>query len=289
MTRVAFLGTGAMGARMAARLIDAGFTVTAWNRTPDRAAPLAERGAALAETPAAAANEADVVLSMVRDDDASRSVWLDAETGALAAMPSDALGIECSTVSTPWVRELDAAFSRAGRLFVDAPLAGSRLQAEAGQLIFLAGGTPVALERAAPAFSAMGSAVHRVGEPGAGTTVKLMVNALFGGQLALMAELLGLAEEAGVDVANAVRAIVATPVCSPALEAAAAAMLAGRFAPAFPIDLVEKDFATLRRTADAFGAEVPVTGAVGRVYERASAGGHAEDNITGVVQLYRRP
>ena len=255
MKHIAFLGLGAMGSRMAARLVDAGFAVTAWNRTPDRAPALVDAGLELAETPAAAARGADVVIAMVRDDAASRAIWLADGCGALATLSAQAIAIECSTLSVPFTGELHQRFAQAGRVLVDAPVAGSRPQAEAGKLIFLAGGSAAAVTRIKPVLEPMAGAIHHAGDAGAGATVKLMVNALFGAQLAMLAELLGFARKAGIDAQTAVALIGATPVCSPAAGLAASAMLARSWAPAFPIDLVAKDFELLRASAAANGCD----------------------------------
>jgi 3-hydroxyisobutyrate dehydrogenase len=283
MTKIAFLGLGAMGSRMAARLIAAGHDVTVWNRTP-KSDTLP--GARVAGTPRAAAIWADVVISMVRDDAASSAVWLDTGSGALGAMARGALGIEASTVTPMQARRLHEAAAAQGIGFLDSPLAGSRPQAEAGQLIFMAGGAPEDFARGEPVLGAMGGAAHHAGTAGAGATVKLMVNTLFGAQLAIMAELMGLAERVGVDPARAVEIVGATPVVSLAVKGAAGAMLARAFAPAFPIDLVEKDFGLAVETARESGAMLPVSEAVREVFGQAKAEGLGGDNITGIVQRY---
>lgn len=287
MTRIAFLGLGAMGARMAHRLLDAGHQLRVWNRSPQRADALVAAGAVRADSPREAVQGVELAISMVRDDDASRAVWLDPQLGALQGLSPGSLALECSTLSVGWVRELAAGLGDRGVGFLDAPLAGSRPQAEAGQLIFLVGGESDHLERARPVLEVLGGAIHPVGENGAGATVKLMVNALFGTQLALLGELLGFAERQGVDPGRAVKALGATPVCSPAAKLAAGAMLAGQWAPAFPVELVAKDFGLLAASAGAVGASVPVGEATGEVYRAAERAGYGGDNITGVVRLYR--
>lgn len=286
--KVAVLGLGAMGARMAGGLVDAGFEVTVWNRSPGRVPDLVTRGARAADTPADAARGADVVMSMVRDDDASAAVWLAEGTGALAALSEHAIGVECSTVSLPHARALARAFERAGRRFVDAPLAGSRPQAEAGQLIFFAGGEAAIVDQLRQVLEPLAAAVHHAGGSGSGAAVKLLVNALFGAQVALVAELIGLADAAGIDAVRATEIVASTPVCSAAAHGAAAAMLARSWAPAFPIDLVAKDFALIERSAERDGAAVPLCSRVQEIYERALDAGFGGDNITGVFQLYDR-
>ncbi len=289
MTRIAFLGLGAMGSRMAARLIDAGHHVTLWNRTPERADALAGLGASVAQSPRTAARKAQIVISMLRDDAASENVWSNPETGALRGMQKGALGIECSTLSPEHIRALHTHAREAKLAFLDAPLAGSRPQAEAGHLIFMAGGETAHVARAKPVLLAMGGAVHHAGGAGDGALVKLMVNALFASQLATLAELLGLAGHGGVDPSRALDIIAATPVMSPAANAAGNAMLAGSFAPAFPIDLVCKDMSLTEGTARALELELPMTHASAETFDRASVAGLGRANITAVAKLYSDP
>ncbi|MCA8907644.1 MAG: NAD(P)-dependent oxidoreductase [Rhodospirillaceae bacterium] len=286
MSRIAVLGLGAMGSRMAARLLAAGHAVTVWNRTATRTEVLHSAGAAVTTSPREAAAAADVVLAMLRDDDASRDVWLDEETGALAALAPGAIAIECSTLGLDWVRILAARCAAAGRAFLDAPVAGSRPQAEAGQLVFLVGGSADTVALAQPVLSALGSAVHHAGPAGAGAMAKLAVNALFGIQVATLAELVEAIRRQGFDAERALDAIAATPACSPAAKAAAGSMLADAFAPLFPVDLVEKDFGYVQAAAGAVDA-APMTAAARAVFLRAMREGLGADNLTGIVRLYR--
>lgn len=283
MAQVTVLGLGAMGARMAARLLGAGHELTVWNRSPEKAAALVEAGARRADTPRSAVAEAEFAVAMVRDDEASRRVWLDPGTGALAGMRPDAVAVECSTVSLGWMQELATRFAEQGRAFLDAPVVGSRPQAEAGQLIVLAGGDQAVLARAEPILGAVSGTVHHAGPAGSGAAVKLAVNALFGIQLAAVAELIGLLRRSGLDAGRAVAIIGATPVCSPAAKGAAAAMLAEAYAPLFPIELVEKDFSYALATG---ATSLPLVEAGRGVFARAIAQGFGGDNISGVARLY---
>ena len=286
MKKIAFLGLGAMGSRMATKLIETGHDVTVYNRTAERAVALVERGAQLADSPRAAAAGADIVLSMVRDDDASAEVWLADDTGALAGLGPGAMAVECSTLSLPHVRRLSAAFATAGRTFVDAPLAGSRPQAEAAKLIFFVGASEENFNIVKTVLAPLAAAIHHAGATGAGMTLKLMVNGLFGVQLAAFAELIGFARASGIDVPKAIDIIGSTPVCSPAANAAAGAMVARLWSPAFPIALVAKDFTLLHESMSSGTSSLPVSSCTGQVYADAIAAGFGADNITGVVQLY---
>jgi 3-hydroxyisobutyrate dehydrogenase len=287
MTNISVLGLGAMGSRMAANLMKAGHAVTVWNRSPDKAARLVAAGARLAATPRAAAREADFVIVTVRDDEASRAIWLDPTNGALEAMGPDAMAIESSTLSVHWVRELGAIAANSGVAFLDAPVAGSRPQAEAGQLIYFVGGEASAFARAELLLKAMGGSVHHAGAVGSGAGVKLMVNALFGIQLAAIGELVGFAKKIGLDTAKATEILGSTPVCSPAAKLAAGAMLAGNFTPMFPIALAEKDFGYVVAVAERAQADVPISVAAHQVFAEALLRGYGEDNITGVVKVYQ--
>jgi 3-hydroxyisobutyrate dehydrogenase len=284
MAGVAFLGLGAMGSRMAARLIAAGHDVTVWNRSADAAQPLVAAGAKTAGSPAEAAVDAGFLVSMVRDDAASRTVWT-GDGGALAAMRDDAVAIDCSTLSLAWVRELSALMADAGRVFLEAPVAGSRPQAEAGELIFLAGGSREAFGAAAPLFDAMGKAAHRVGEHGSGIAAKLVVNAMLAVQAATIAETVCALEKAGLDPERIFAAALQTPVFGPAAHGLAKSVLARAFPPLFPVELAEKD---LSYALDVSPADMPVTDAVRAVFAKAVAAGHGEEHLTAVARLYER-
>ena len=286
MAKVAFLGLGAMGSRMAANLINAGHELTVWNRSPERARPLAEAGAKAAPTPRAAVEGVDFAISMVRDSDASRDVWLHPDSGALSNLPSDAIGIECSTVSPDWIKELAREFQMHGRAFLEAPLSGSRPQAEARQLIFLTGGDAQILATAEPILRAMGNAVHHAGPVGNGIIVKLTVNALLGIQVAAMGELIGFLKYTGADEAKAIDILTSTSVCSPAAKIAAASMISHNFAPLFAAELMEKDLGYILAAAEAAQARIPVSGAAREAFREALSEGHAHENMTSIVQLY---
>lgn len=286
MTQIAFLGLGAMGSRMAANLLEAGFAMTVWNRDASKADSLTARGAKLAGAPRAAAKGADLVIAMVRDDEASAAIWLDAETGALAGMRPGAVAIESSTLTLTHTARLTEAARAKGVAFLDAPVAGSRPQAEARQLIHLVGGDVVALSRAEPALKAIGGAIHHAGPNGAGMAMKLAINTLFGIQVAALAEIVGVLSRQGVEASRAAEIIGATPTASPAAKGALASMAAGMYAPMFPTELVAKDFAYALAGAQALGAATPITKAAAEVFEAAVAHDLGAEQLTSVRKLY---
>lgn len=286
MAKIAVLGLGAMGSRMAHNLLSAGHTLSVFNRTQTRAQALIEAGATWASTPKQAASQAEIIISMVTDDDASRQVWLGAETGAVHGLRPDSIAIESSTLTLPWTQELAKRISSSGASFLDAPVVGSRPQAEAGQLVYLVGGDMSAFERVKPVLSVMGGRTEHIGPAGQGMVMKLVVNALFGIQVAALAELLGLIRSTGVSEARAVEVLGELPVTSPAARIAATQMLARNFTPLFPIDLVEKDFRYVTESAGESRADLPITQSVQAIYARAKADGYGADHISGVAKLF---
>jgi 3-hydroxyisobutyrate dehydrogenase len=288
MSRVAVLGIGAMGLRIAQNLLNAQHQVIVYNRTQDKAMPLVNQGAVYAATPREAAAQANIVISMITNNDVSRSIWLDLETGAAIGLLKDAIAIESSTLTVAWVRELAAAIEGRGAAFLDAPVVGSRPQAEARKLIYLVGGKATALAQAQDVLLSAGATIHHVGEVGQGTAMKLAVNALFGIQVAALAEAIGMLTKLGIDREKALECLGEMPVLSPAAKMAGNLMMQNNYAPLFPIELVEKDFRYVVETAQAVDAFTPAASAIREVYRDAIAKGYGSDNITGIAQLFLR-
>jgi len=286
MSKIAVLGIGAMGSRMAQNLLKANYPVVVYNRTVDKVKPLLEQGAIYAETPREATEQANITISMVTDDEASRSLWLTPETGAIAGLRQDAIAIESSTLTVAWTRDLAATIESRGAAFLDAPVVGSRPQADAGKLIYLVGGKAEILTRVQDIFWVAGTAVHHIGTIGQGMAMKLAVNALFGMQIAALAEVIGMLAKHGVTGTKAMDCLAELPVVSPAAQGAGSLMLTHNHAPLFPMNLVEKDFRYVLQTAQAVHAATPAAAAIRGIYQDAIAKGYGNDNITGIVQLF---
>jgi 3-hydroxyisobutyrate dehydrogenase-like beta-hydroxyacid dehydrogenase len=287
MKTVAVLGTGAIGSRMARRLLKAGYQTVVYNRTAERARQLAGDGAIVAATPREAAARADAVIAMVSDDTASRAVWLADGDGAAAGLRRDALAIESSTLTPAWIGELGAVLGARGARFLDAPVVGSRPQADAGALTYLVGGAPDHVAAARDLFAAMAGAVHHIGAIGSATVVKLAVNALFACQAAALAEMLGVVRRAGLDVKDTMKVIAALPITSPAMQGIGAQIAERSFAPLFPVRLVEKDLRYALTLARAVDAAAPICQTTHDLFVRANASGHGEDNISGIAQMFK--
>ena len=282
---VAVLGLGAMGSRMAGRLLAQGYPVVVYNRSPDPVVDLVDRGAEAADTPRQAAREADVILAMVRDDAASRELWLEPRSGAVAGLRSRTMAVECSTLTPAWARQLGEAVEAAGAAFLDAPVVGSRPHAATGTLTFLVGGAPEGVDRVRPILDALGSTVHRVGPVGSGMTMKLAVNAMFALQAAGLAELLTTVTRSGIERSTATEVLNSLPTASPAAARLATVMASREFAPNFPIALVAKDLGYAAALARGAGVDAPVVEAAGRSFSGAVDRGFGDLDITGILQF----
>ncbi len=285
MAKISVLGLGAMGSRMAANLMKSGHQVTVWNRSPQAVQALVDAGAQSAQTPKDAASGSDFVISMVRDNDASRQVWLDPDTGALEGMSTGTIAIESSTLTAEWVRELGTHMTEHTISLLEAPVVGSTPQAEAAQLTYLVGGDADILTRSEAVLKTMGSAIHHLGPLGSAALAKLATNTLLGIQVTVLAELIGMLKRSDADVARVLEVVATTPAWSMVAGRVSALMLAGNFAPQFPIDLIEKDFGY---TLQAVGSDsaAPTIAAARGVFRAAIERGFGKDNMTGVVKLF---
>ncbi|MBK1788109.1 NAD(P)-dependent oxidoreductase [Prauserella cavernicola] len=200
---VAVLGTGVMGLPMAANLLDAGLGVRVWNRTAERARPLAERGAEVAADPKAAVEGADLVVTMLADGQAVR----DTVEPVLDSFAPDAVWLQMSTIGADWTRTLAGLAHAAGVAFVDAPVLGTRQPAEQGALVVLGAGPEELRPRCAPVFDAVGARTLWVGETGAASGLKLVANAWVLALTNATAESVALARELGLDPALFLEAI----------------------------------------------------------------------------------
>lgn len=286
-TRVAFLGLGIMGSGMARRILDAGFPLSVFNRNPDKAASLASAGAVVAPSARKAAAHADIIVSMVADDQAARAIWL-GKDGALAGAAPGALCIESSTASVGWASELSAAAAAKGCEFLDAPVTGSRVHAAGGELRFLVGGTASALARATPVLSAMGKTINHLGPAGSGALVKLINNFVCGVQVASFAEALAMIERSGLDRAGALEVLTQGAPGSPLVRTVAARMTAGDYTPNFFLKLMAKDLTYAIQEGRSLSVELATATAALADFQRAITAGLGDSDMSAVAEPLRR-
>jgi 3-hydroxyisobutyrate dehydrogenase len=280
---IAFIGLGTMGRAMAQNLLKAGFSVIVYNRTRDRALPLQDSGAEIADTPAAAAKRADVVFTMVTDDRASRSVWLGDE-GILAGAQPQAILIESSTVSPSWIRELSDLAQ--GLRLLDAPVAGSKPQAIAKELMFLVGGDRETVAEAQSVFLAMGKSAVHFGEIGSGSLMKLISNLMIGVQVATLAEALNFAQSSGLDMAQVLQALSNGSGGSPVVRGKAAQISERDFTPNFALHLLHKDLGYALEEAGKHNAPLPTTAIAREFYRMAMMQGLGDLDFAAIAKVF---
>ncbi len=285
--QVAVLGLGIMGGGIARNLLKAGYAVVAHNRTPSRAQPLVELGAVWADAPRDAAAQADVVISVVGDDAASRAMWL-GERGALDALRPGAVAVECSTLSIDWVREWIALVQARGARPIDAPMAGSKVAAANGQLSLLIGADEDVLEAIRPILQAFSQTIVRMGPPGSGAMYKLINNMMVAVHVAALSEGLAMAERAGLDMSQVLQAVSNVAVNSAVVKMKAPAMIAHDHADThFALKWMHKDVTYALRAADELGAALPTAALVRELLRMAMQKGWGEQDFAVVGELMR--
>ena len=275
-----------MGSGMARRLLAAGFPLAVYNRTAEKAASLVADGARLARSPADAADDADIVISMLADDAASRGVWLGG-AGALAGMRAGTIIIESSTVSPVWVGDLAATAAKRRIDMLDAPVTGSRAQAESGELNFLVGGDAAVLERARPVLSAMSKSIVHVGPTGSGAVLKLINNFMCGVQAASLAEAMVWAERTGLDRDAAFQVLTNGAAGSPLVKTVSARMMKQDYTPNFHLALMRKDLEYSLKEAERRGVTLTSAKMALGLFDQGIASGRSKDDVAAVVEPLR--
>src|SRR5580658_4254180 len=287
--RVAILGLGLMGSGMAGRVLTAGFPLAVYNRNPEKTAPFAKAGAYVARTPRDAAARAEIIITMLSDDNASRAIWLDKDTGALGAAASKTRQIESSTASIKWIHELAAAAKQKQCELLDAPVTGSKPQAAAGELLFLVGGSAEALAAVRPALAVMSRDIVHLGPTGSGATLKLINNFLCGVQAASLAEAMALLNASGLDKEKSVAVLTAGAPGSPLVKILTTRASANDFTPNFVLRLMAKDLTYAREEGARHGVAMNTADPAITDFEKAIAAGYGDKDFSAVIPALRKP
>lgn len=283
---VALLGLGTMGHGMATNLLKAGFPLTVWNRTRAKAEPLVAMGATIADLPALAAKEAGIVIAMLSDDEASRAAWL-GSNGALAAMQPGAIAMECSTLSPEWIEELQVAVMNRGLRMVEAPVTGSRPQAEAGQLNFLIGADQETLDLVRPVLRCMSKEILHFGPVGCGTQIKLINNFLCGVQVTSFAQALAWIERTKLRRDAALDFLKRGAPGSGILAVMSERMTRRTYEVNFLLRLMAKDLRYARVAAAHLGVDLSMCPAAEELLDQARAQGYGERDMAAVFEVVR--
>jgi len=256
MAAVGFIGLGAMGSRMAKRLLDSGRSVVGYNRTPEKARALVAAGLILAKSPRAVAEATDAVFSMVTDNVALRAIGLGPD-GVVAGLRPGAVWVEMSTVSPAVTRELGQAVAARGAALIDAPVSGSPVTLEAGQLSFMVGGDPAALEKVREHVLAIGPTITHVGELGLAVTMKIATNLNLAVQMLAFCEAVALAEKAGIERERAVEVLLKSVIASPMIKYRGPFVLGMPAEALFNVDMSKKDLGLALEMGRALGVPLP--------------------------------
>ena len=283
MSKVGFIGLGAMGAPMAWNLDEAGFDLVVYNRTTDREQPFAESGVSVADSPKHLTERADVVCCIVSDGDAVAEV-LERDLGVLEGLDENTVFVQMSTIGYAETMAAADLVTEAGAQFVDAPVSGTVGPAEDGTLVGLPGGDADVVERVRPILEAMCEPVVHCGEIGQGTNMKLFINLLLGDAMAAFAEALVFGRANGLDV-DAMRTVVANGALDcPLFSIKGGTIGNGDFAPRFPVDYQFKDLSLALDRAGEVGAPLSQTAAAREAFSAARARGYGDEDMASVIK-----
>jgi 3-hydroxyisobutyrate dehydrogenase len=283
--RIGFIGLGAMGSRMAARIADAGYPLTVFNRSPGATKPFADRGVPVAGSPRDLAGKVDVVITSLFDDDSVASV-LERTDGVLAGGRPGLTMIEMSTVSPDGSKRFHQLAAKAGIDYLDAPVSGSTPQAEKGELLVLVGGDRNLFERCKPVLLTMGKAAEHIGPAGAGSMAKLCINAMVAIGVQSLAEALAMGEAGGLDRSKLLDVIGQTAAVSPAQKSKFDNARSDKFPPTFALKTVAKDLRLIAEWAQSTGTRVPATEAV-RAAADAAVPAHGGEDFSVLLKTAR--
>lgn len=268
-----------MGAPMATRLLEAGFAVQVWNRSPERVKSLVALGATAQSSPAHAASGADVLVTMLPDGPLVEAAMVGSE-GGLTTLQPGAVWLQMSSVGVEWTAQLKELADAKGVVFIDAPVSGSVAPATSGTLLILASGPVDSHDHVAPIFDAMGRKTMWLGEAGAGSKAKLVLNNWLVGLVESIAETLRFSEALNLDPELIIGLLDEAPIGSPYAVAKARQMLAGEFAPSFALKHALKDADLAVATARNAGVDLRVTNSFIENWHRAVDNGRGDEDLS---------
>ncbi len=287
MATLGFIGLGAMGSRMARRLLAAGHPLVGYNRTAAKAEPLVAAGMKLAASPRQVAEASDVVFSMVSNTEALEAI-AHGPDGVLAGLRPGTTWVEMSTVSPTATRRLAEAAAARGATVIDAPVSGSAITVEQGQLSFMVGGDPAALERVRPYLLAIGPTITHVGALGLAATMKIATNLGIAVQMLAFSEAVLLAEKAGIARERAVETLLKSVVASPMLKYRGPFVLEMPAEALFDVPMMQKDLELALELGHQLGVPLPTTALTQSMLTAARALGLGERDFAVVFDVLAR-
>jgi len=282
--KVGFIGLGIMGSRMAANVQKQGVELVVHNRTAEKAAPLLEKGASWAETPATLAEQVNILFTVLAHPEAVSQMALGKE-GFLSHLKSGALWVDCSTVNPSFSRQMAAEADACEVRFLDAPVAGTKGPAEAGQLLFLVGGETADVAACQPFFEAMGRRTIHVGGHGMGTSLKMVFNLLLAEAMVAFSEGMVLGQALGIDQDRLFDLLLGSAVVAPFVTGKRGKIENGDFEADFPLQWMGKDLHLAAQTAYEEGVALPAGSLVKEIYALAVRYGLGERDFSAVYRV----
>lgn len=278
---IGFIGLGIMGSRMAANLLKNGYSLGVYNRTPEKAKPLLEKGAAWFENPASLAEKADILFTILADPEAVRNTAL-GPNGFLDRLRPGTIWVDSSTVNPSFTKKMAQEAQERRVHFVDAPVAGTKGPAEQAQLTFLVGGDPEDVQACQPYFEAMGRKIVHMGPNGMGTSAKMVVNLLLGEAMLAFSEALALGQSLGIPMEGLMNMLVGGAVAAPFIAGKRAKIENSQYDPEFPLKWMRKDMQMASITGYEQGVALPTANAAKEIYTLADRQGWSELDFSAI-------
>lgn len=282
---ITFIGLGIMGSRMAKNLLKKHFSVTIYNRSPEKAQPLIEAGATAAPSVEWAVNHADVVLTMLSTPEVVEEMAFGAE-GFVKHMRLNAIWVDCTTVNPSFSRRMGTLAGASGLQFLDAPVAGTKQPAEDGQLTFLVGGDAATLEQVQPLLDSMGQKTVHAGPIGQGSAMKMLVNAMLGQSMAIFAETVHLGQALGFDRDFLLDTLPEFPVIAPFTKVKAKKIKAGNYEEEFPLEWMHKDLHLAAVSAYEQNVSLFMANLAKELYAKAKESGLGREDMSAIMKLF---
>lgn len=266
--KIAFIGLGIMGSRMAANILNGGHSLTVYNRTKNKAASLLKNGATWADSPEEAAREANVIITMLENPNVVEDLAF-GKKGFFPALKKGSTWIDCSTVNPSFSKRMGKEAVKHGIRFLDAPVSGSKEPATKAALIFLVGGEAHDLAEVQPLLDLMGNKTIHIGDHGKGSVMKIMINQLLGQSMLAFSESLSLGMALGMEKSKAMDILLDSAVTPPILKAFRSRIEDENYEPNFPLKHLQKDLQLFTDTAYEYEKATPLTNAAKEIYALA--------------------
>jgi 3-hydroxyisobutyrate dehydrogenase/glyoxylate/succinic semialdehyde reductase len=286
--KVGFIGLGIMGSRMAANLLNNGYELSLYNRTPDKAEALLAQGATWCDSPEEVAKNVDVLITMLSTPEVLTSMAVATPESFVHSLKPGSIWVDCTTVDPKTSRMMAEVASARQIHFLDAPVAGSKIPAERGELLFLVGGEAEIVGRCAPLFEVMGRKTIHVGGNGMGTSLKMVINLLLGQAMAAFSEGMALGESLGIERDTLLDILLGSAVVPPFVAAKRDKITQNQFDPEFPLRWMHKDLHLAAETAFAQGVSMPLANAAKETYALAKQKGLGDNDFSAIYQFLHK-